>query len=157
VTAFGLILLVIGAVIAVAEAHYPAHGIAGGLGVLAMAAGAVLAISGLGGGLLVALLAGGALAGGGIGMVRLVLMQSENVRGRRVRTGPEGLIGHIGVVRSWSDGRGSVSLDGGVWRACESPGPDEEPDLLHPGDQVVVERLSGLTVSVRRAEQWELL
>lgn len=139
-----------------AEAHYPAHGIAGGLGVLAMAVGAVLAISGLGGGLLVALLAGGALAGGGAGMVRLVLKQGESVRGRRVQTGPEGLIGHVGVVRSWSDGSGSVSLDGAVWRARESPGPDEQPELLHPGDQVVVERLSGLTISVRRAEQWEL-
>ena len=51
-------LLVIGAVVAVSEAHFPAHGIAGGLGVLAMAVGAVLAISGLGAGLLTALVVG---------------------------------------------------------------------------------------------------
>ena len=55
-------LLVIGAVVAVAEAHYPTHGIAGGVGVLAMAIGAVLALSGLGAGVLLGLVAGGALA-----------------------------------------------------------------------------------------------
>jgi membrane protein implicated in regulation of membrane protease activity len=32
----------------------------------------------------------------------------------------------------------------------------EEPEL-HAGDPVVVERLSGLTLSVRRAEDWELV
>ncbi|HXO06502.1 MAG TPA: hypothetical protein VN880_00635, partial [Solirubrobacteraceae bacterium] len=61
-TALGLALLVVGAVVAVAEAHYPTHGIAGGLGVVVMAIGAVLAISGLGAGVLLGLLAGGALA-----------------------------------------------------------------------------------------------
>ncbi len=58
-------LLVVGAVVAVAEAHYPTHGIAGGVGVIVMALGAVLAISGLGAGVLLGLLAGGALAAGG--------------------------------------------------------------------------------------------
>ncbi len=28
---------------------------------------------------------------------------------------------------------------------------------LHEGDSVVVERVSGLTLSVRRAEEWELI
>jgi hypothetical protein len=37
VTALGLALLVVGAVAAVAEAHYPAHGIVGGIGVAVMA------------------------------------------------------------------------------------------------------------------------
>jgi len=41
-TSLGLILLVIGAVVAVAEAHYPTQGIAGGTGVLLIAVGAVL-------------------------------------------------------------------------------------------------------------------
>ena len=33
-TALGVALLVMGAIVAVAEAHYPSHGIAGGAGVL---------------------------------------------------------------------------------------------------------------------------
>ena len=37
--------------------------------------------------------------------------------------------------------------------------PAEEDDAaeLHEGDPVVVERLDGLTLSVRRAEDWELV
>lgn len=147
-------LLVVGAVVAVAEAHYPAHGIAGGIGVAAMAVGAVLAISGLGAGLLAGLLAGGALAAAGIGVLTLTVKQGTLVRGRRVRTGAEGLVGHVGIVRAWAGAGGSVALDGALWRARRSATEDDD---LRVGDQVVVERLSGLTLSVRRAEDWELL
>jgi membrane-bound ClpP family serine protease len=163
-TVLGMVLLVVGALVATAEAHYPAHGFAGGLGVLAMAFGAVLAISGLGAGLALGLLAGGALAGAGGTGVLLSVRQGSAVRGRRVRTGAEGLVGQIGVVRNWAESEGSVSLHGAVWRACRSAvldEPDEEPDHsvggLRPGDRVVVERLSGLTLAVRPAETWELL
>jgi membrane-bound ClpP family serine protease len=146
-------LLVVGALVAVAEAHYPAHGIAGGIGVAAMAVGAVLAISGLGAGLLAGLLAGGALAGAGIGVLMLTVRQGAVVRRQRVRTGAEGIVGHVGVVRSWAEMSGKVALDGALWRARHSVMQDEE---LRVGDQVVVERLTGLTLSVRRAEEWEL-
>ncbi len=149
-------LLVIGAVVAVAEAHLPSHGILGGLGVVAMAVGAVLAISGLGAGLLLGLLAGGALAGAGVGLLTLTVRQGAVVRRRRVRTGAEGIVGQVGVVRSWEQASGSVALDGALWRARRSVS-DEEPLQLRPGDPVVVERLAGLTLSVRPAEEWELL
>lgn len=149
-------LLVIGAVVAVAEAHYPTHGIAGGIGVVAMALGAVLAISGLGAGLLLGLLAGGALAGSGVGLLALSLKHGAVVNRRRVRTGAEGIVGQVGVVRSWAELSGSVALDGALWRARRSAPEDEEQDL-RAGDRVVVERLTGLTLSVRRAEEWELL
>jgi membrane-bound ClpP family serine protease len=167
-TALGMVLLVLGALVATAEAHYPAHGFAGGLGVLAMALGAVLAISGLGAGLALGLLAGVTLAGIGGGTVLLSVRQGAAVRGRRVRTGAEGLVGQIGVVRNWTESEGSVSLHGAVWRACRSAVFDdvdedhahesaEATGGLHPGDRVVVERLSGLTLAVRPAETWELL
>jgi membrane-bound serine protease (ClpP class) len=147
-------LLVIGAVVAVAEAHYPTHGIAGGVGVLAMAIGAVLAISGLGAGVLLGLVAGGALAAVGTGVVAVTVQKATTARHRRVRTGAEGIVGHIGVVRSWSDAGGRVALDGSLWQARRSSTEEGE---LRAGDQVVVERLSGLTLSVRHAEEWELL
>jgi membrane-bound ClpP family serine protease len=161
-TSLGLALLVIGAVVAVAEAHYPTQGIAGGAGVLVMAIGAVLAITGLGAGVLLALLAGGALAAAGAGGVLLSVKKGGAVRHRRVRTGAEGIVGHIGTVRSWRDSAGSVAVDGALWNARRSLGADDEGDedevpALHAGDPVVVERLSGLTLSVRPAEEWELL
>ncbi|HWE07864.1 MAG TPA: NfeD family protein [Solirubrobacteraceae bacterium] len=159
-TSLGLMLLVVGTLVAVAEAHYPSHGIAGGLGVLVMAIGAVLAISGLGAGVLVGLLAGLVLAGAGAGAVALTVRRGLAVRQRRVRTGAEGIVGHVGLVRSWTDATGSVALDGAVWQARRSitaGGDDEDTPDLHPGDPVVVERLNGLTLSVRPAEEWELL
>jgi membrane-bound ClpP family serine protease len=159
-TSLGLALLVLGAVVAVAEAHYPTHGIAGGTGVLVMALGAVLAITGLGAGVLLALLAGGTLAAAGAGGVLLSVRTGGAVRHRRVRTGAEGIIGHIGTVRTWTDSAGSVAVDGALWRARRSLGPDDEYNEvseLHTGDRIVVEHLNGLTLSVRPAEEWELI
>lgn len=146
-------LLVIGAVIAVGEAHYPTHGVAGGAGVIAMAVGAVLAVSGLGAGVLLGLVIGGLLAASGAAVLALSVSRGAAARRRRVVTGAEGLVGHVGTVRSWADASGSVALDGSLWQARRSV--IEEHDL-HAGDQVVVERLTGLTLCVRRAEEWEL-
>lgn len=161
-TTLGLVLLVVGLVVAVTEAHYPTHGVAGGLGVAAVALGAILAISGLGAGVLIALLAGALVATSGAGAVVWTVRKGVSARRRRVRTGAEGMIGQVGVVRSWEDGGGSVALGGALWRARRSPeldqGGEQEPEPpLHAGDQVVVERVAGLTLSVRRAEKWELL
>ena len=156
-TTLGLILLIVGALVAVVEAHYPTHGIAGGLGVAVMAIGAVLAISGLGAGIILGLAGGLALAGAGGAYLGLTVKHAAGARRQRVRGGAEGLIGQIGVVRSWAEATGSVSLQGGVWNARRSPSVDEdqEPELAS-GDRVVVERLTGLTLSVRPAEEWEL-
>jgi membrane-bound ClpP family serine protease len=156
-TALGIALLVVGALVGVTEAHYPTHGVAGGVGVVLMAIGAVLAISGLGASVLVGLLVGLAIAGAGAGALYAAVKPALAARHRRVRTGAEGIIGHIGVVRNWTDGTGSVDLDGAVWRARRSASTEEdEIPELHKGDAVVVERLTGLTLSVRPAEEWEL-
>jgi membrane-bound ClpP family serine protease len=162
--AFGIVLLVLGALVAAAEAHYPAHGVAGGTGVLAMAVGAVLAISGLGAGVAVGLLAGVALAGLGGAAMLFSVRNGLAVRGRSVR-GAAGVVGEIGVVRSWDEAAGSVTLHGSVWQArrsmlLEGPGDDDDDgtvERLRAGDCVVVERLTGLTLCVRPAEKWELL
>ena len=81
------------------------------------------------------------------------------MRHRRVRTGAEGIIGHLGTVRSWTDADGSVAVDGALWRARRSLGADDESMSaeLHAGDTIVVERLNGLTLCVRPAEDWELI
>ena len=44
-------------------------------------------------------------------------------------------------------------MDGALWRARPS-WPDSD-DELKVGDPVVVERVSGLTLAVRKAEEWE--
>jgi membrane protein implicated in regulation of membrane protease activity len=48
-----------------------------------------------------------------------------------------------------------VVVRGERWRARGSILEDEP--ALHEGEQVVVEQVQGLTLSVRRAEEWEVL
>lgn len=157
-TVLGLMLLVVGAVIAASEAHNPTHGVAGGIGVLVMAIGVTLAVRGLGAAVWLGLLGGVTIAAAGGGLVTVTVAKGLSARRRRVRTGAEGLIGEIGVVRNWEGVAGSVSLHGSVWRARQSAVMDDQhAPALKAGDSVVVERIQGLTVSVRPAEEWELI
>lgn len=149
-------LLVVGAILVAVEAHVPRLGMLGGPGVIALGAGALLAVGGLGGGLAVGIAAALVLVFAGAGILTLTLRKGIAVRRRRIRTGAEGLIGRLGVVRRWDDGHGKVLIDGCLWQARDS-WHDEPQAELHEGDEIVVERLDGLTLSVRRAEEWELI
>ncbi|MBB4661895.1 NfeD family protein [Conexibacter arvalis] len=150
----GLVSIVCGVALLVAEAHLPA-GALGVAGAVALAVGAGLAIGGAGGGLALAL-AGVAAAGlvaaawGGV-IARTALV----TRRRRVVSGREALSGRLGEVRAWNgDRRGQVLVDGALWQARASV-LEAAPAEIHRGDLVVVERVSGLTLTVRRAEEWE--
>jgi membrane-bound serine protease (ClpP class) len=154
-TALGIALLVIGAVLVVIEAHVPRLGMLGGPGVVTLTVGTVLAVAGLGGGLAVAVVAATLVAVSGVAIVGLSVVKGAAVTKARIRSGPERLIGRVGTVRSWDGPAGKVAIDGGLWRARQSWGEDE-PGEIHPGDEVVVEQLNGLTLRVRRAEEWEL-
>jgi membrane protein implicated in regulation of membrane protease activity len=71
--------------------------------------------------------------------------------GDRVRLGAASLPGQIGTVVSESRGalnEGAVKVYGSVWTAFPAEG--EEP--LREGERVVVERLTGASIYVRRAD-----
>ena len=155
-TALGVSLLVVGALLVATEAHVPRLGLLGGPGVIALGAGAALAVGGLGGGLAIALVAGLLLLVAAGGLLGVTLHKGLSVRRRRVRSGAEGLVGKLGVVRRWEEPRGRVLVDGALWQARRSWG-DEAQLELHEGDPIVVEHLDGLTLSVRPAEEWELI
>src|SRR4051795_12546928 len=148
----GVVLLVVGAALLVAEAHAP-FGVLGAAGVLSLGGGAALAIAGAGGGLaivLVAMLA--ALAVAGV-WVAIATRKTLATRALRASSGREALSGRMGVVRSWENGGGQVFVDGALWRARHSWA--DEGERLGKGDSVVVEGVSGLTLAVRKAEDWE--
>lgn len=154
-TALGLVLLLVGAILMVAEAHAPSGVLAVGAG-MALVAGAVIVVGAFGGSTLLAIPVGvalGAAAGGG---AVVVTRMAARTRGARVQAGSEALFGRVGVVRRWSDSAGQVFVDGALWRACQV-WPEDDEDAFSEGDPVVVERVSGLTLSVRRAEEWEML
>jgi membrane-bound ClpP family serine protease len=156
-TALGVSLLMVGAILTLVEAHVPTLGILGGPGVLALGVGAVLAVIGLGGGVALGVIAALLLAAAAGGVLVLTVGKGIAVRRRRIRAGPESLIGHLGVVRSWTDRIGCVQVDGALWRARRSVLDEEDAADLHPGETVVVDHLEGLTVGVRRAEEWEVI
>jgi membrane-bound ClpP family serine protease len=148
----GVALVLVGAALMVAEAHVPA-GILGVAGGLALAGGAALAIAGAGAALGV-VLAGvvAALAASGLWLA-VVTRKALATRRLRTASGREALSGQLGVVRNWAGPSGQVFVDGALWRAQRSQA-DEDVDL-GAGDPVVVERVTGLTLGVRRAEEWE--
>jgi membrane-bound ClpP family serine protease len=150
-TALIVALVVLGASLLIAEAHVASYGALGFAGIAAMAAAGVLAVDALGGSVLLGVLVmlpALVLAGW---LVAIVARKSLAVRRHRPRCGAEELIGRLGVVR-----HGSVLVDGELWRARRSWADDGERTLAE-GEQVVVEQVQGLTLSVRRAEEWEVL
>ena len=149
-TALAVALMVTGALLLVAEAHLASYGLLGVAGVLALGAGGLLAISEAGGSVVLGLALFLPIA---IGLVALMVVaghKSLALRRRRPKGGADGLIGRIGVMR-----HGNVVVEGELWRARNSWG-DGEP-ALREGEHVVVEQVHGLTLSVRRAEEWEVL
>jgi membrane-bound serine protease (ClpP class) len=76
-----------------------------------------------------------------------VISKAVQTRHRRVHTGSEELIGERAVVRSELDPVGHVFVKGALWRAT---GVDSAS--FGVGDEVVVERIDGLTLTVKKSE-----
>lgn len=151
----GVLLVLIGAALLVAEAHMPS-GALGTAGGISLAAGAAIAIAGAGG--TIAVILPVALGAGAIAGLWMMVATRKGLATRMLRpaSGSEALSGRRGVVRSWTGRDGQVLVDGALWHACRS-WPDDEGEAIAAGDAVVVERVSGLTLAVRKAEDWEEL
>jgi membrane-bound ClpP family serine protease len=153
-TALGLVLIVVAVVLLLAEAHLSSGGlVAAGAGIAAIAGLALLLLA-AGAGAAVVLIVGLAAAATGTSLLMLGRRRLLSPLRARPRTGREALVGHIGVVRANRGPGAHVFLDGSLWRA--EPSPLHEEAELRDGDRVVVERVSGLTLRVRKAEEWEL-
>jgi membrane-bound ClpP family serine protease len=150
-----LVLLVLGLGFLVAEAHLPSYGALGTAGVGALATGIILAITQSGGSIALALALTIPLALTAMGLGAVAARKALSVRRRPARCGAEGLVGHVGVVRRRLDPQGHVLVDGELWRARRSWADEDEPPPGE-GEPVVVDRVQGLTLSVRRAELWEV-
>ena len=153
-TALILAPMVTGASLLVAEAHMASYGLLGMTGVLALVAGGVLAVEA----------AEGACSWRSRWSCPSRSGSARWSRSRGARRwrwppaaagGADGLIGQVGIVRQALTPVGAVHVGGELWRAQESwddgePAPRED-------EHVVVERVHGLTLLVRRAEEWEVL
>ena len=153
-TALIVVLLIAGASLLVAEAHLASYGVLGVAGLASVAGALVLWADASGGGTAVALVLPVVLVLAALAAV--AARKTLRVHGRRARGGGDGLVGRVGVVRRDLAPLGDVFVAGELWRARPSPLEDDEPPLVE-GEHVVVERVRGLTMSVRRAEEWELV
>jgi len=153
-TVLGLALILVAAVLLLAEAHLSSGGLIATGASAAAIGGAALLLLAAGAGAAVVLII--ALFTVAAAMSLLLVARRRIVRPIRARprTGREALVGHVGVVRTIVGSEGQVFVDGSLWRA-ESNRIPEEP-ALHDGDRVVVERVNGLTLCVRKAQEWEL-
>jgi len=150
----GVVMVLAGAGLMAAEAHLPSAGALGLIGLISLVAGGAIAVDASGGGpalvivvaLVLLLIAGAALA--------TVVRGAASVARKSAKTGAEALVGHVGVVRNALEPVGQVFVDGALWNA--RPCGFEDSGVLAAGDPVVVEQVKGLTLSVRRAEEWEL-
>jgi membrane-bound serine protease (ClpP class) len=146
-SAIGLLLVLVGAALVVAEAHLPSHGALGTGAVAALALGVALALGGTGAAVGVAL--AGGLGVGLAGALWVWILVRKALATRRLVT-RNGLVGRVGTVKP----SGQVFVDGALWRA-RIWDIEEEP-ALRPGDAVVVEHVNGLTLTVRHADEWEV-
>lgn len=150
--ALGILVLVAGVVLLAAESHAPTAGVLGVLGALGVAAGGWLVLDAAGAAAAVAVSASVTVA---LVVLVVVLLGARKVLAARqapARGGLVRLVGETGAVRSWEGRRGQVQLDGALWRATLDFGEEDPPT---PGEPVVVQRVEGLTLSVRRCEPWE--
>jgi membrane-bound ClpP family serine protease len=152
-SALGLLLVLVGAALVAAEAHVPSHGVLGSMAVVSLALGVALAVAGAGATTAVAIAAALAVAAAGGAWVYVLVKKVLATRRIRVR---DNLIGRVGVVRAVPAPVGQVFVDGALWRA-KTWGLDEDEKPLSPGEPCVVERIDGLTLTVRPAEEWELI
>lgn len=148
----GVALVLVGVTLLVAEAHVPG-GVLGSLGAAALVGGLALAVSAAGAATALVVAAALAAALVSAGWLLLATRKALAAGRQRASSGREALSGRAGVVRNWSNGAGQVFVDGALWQAKRS-GMDEDGELAE-GDAVVVERVTGLTLAVRLAEEWE--
>ncbi len=147
-----LALLIVGPVLLVAEAHLPTYGALGAAGVAALVAGIALFVAESGGSVVLALAVTVPIAAAAI-VLGAVAVRKGLAAGRRRPDG--GLVGHVGVVRRPLDPLGHVFVDGELWRARRSWAEEDDPPPAE-GEPVVVDHVNGLTLSVHRAEEWEV-
>lgn len=153
--ALTVVLLVLGAALLVAEAHVASYGVLGIAGIVLLGAGGLLAVDAAGGSVVLALALVLPAMAVMAGLIAIAGRKTLQLARRRPTGGAKGLIGRVGVVRRPVAPVGAVQVEGELWRARRSL--VDEVASLPEGEHVVVESVHGLTLSVRRAEEWEVM
>ena len=145
VTFVGILLLVAGIALIVAEAHLPTHGILGAAGVAALVVSGLLLFDTDSDALEVSVpvvIATGLILGG---LIAFAVQKAVQANRTKAKTGWEELLGEVGEVRVPLAPVGQVFVEGALWRARSA----DEGVTLDRGYRVRVESVDGLTLLVR--------
>jgi len=142
----GLLLILFGIVLLVAEIKIVSHGVLAIGGVVSMALGSLMLFDAPEVGFRVSWWVIGPTVAGTAGLFLFVIAAGVRALGRPSATGAEGLIGKLATVRERLAPEGQVLVAGEIWRAVI----DGEP--LEPGVQVRIVAVDGLTLRVAKTE-----
>jgi membrane-bound serine protease (ClpP class) len=146
ITAAGLLLITLAFSLFVAEAFIVSHGALAGGGIVSLVFGGLLLFDTDSEAFDISVplvIFTAALLGASF---VFVISKAVEARHGQVHTGLEEMVGAEGVVRSPLEPEGHVFVRGALWRAV--PAGDERPAV---GERVVVEKVDGLTLTVRPA------
>jgi membrane-bound serine protease (ClpP class) len=141
----GLLLILFGVVLLIADIKVTSHGILTIGGIVSMLLGSMMLYDAPESGLRVSWLVVIPTVGATAGLVLFVVSMSLRALYRPATTGAAGMVGQIGVVRTALDPEGQVQVDGELWRAVASDGP------VAAGESVRITAVDGLTLTVARS------
>ena len=138
-----VMLLIAAFTLLILEAKFPSHGVLASAGILALVFGTLTLVEGPIPEMRVHISTAVA-CGVAFGLITVFLVRiTIRARRNKVITGPQALIGDIGIAQQPLVPRGQVLIHGELWQA-ESAHP------AAPGDQVRVRSVNGLTLLVDR-------
>lgn len=143
----GLLLIGFALVLFIADIKVPSHGILTTGGIAAFVLGSLLLTQNQAPFLRISvslILISAALTAG---FFLIAVGAGIRAQARAVRTGPQSLVGTLGIARGDLAPDGRVFVDGELWNAHTTG------EMIAAGDQVRVERVVGLRLDVRKADQ----
>src|SRR5499426_2828326 len=142
----GLLLILFGIVLLIAEIKIVSHGVLAIGGMISMALGSLMLYDAPEVGFRVSWWIIGSMVLGTAGLFLFAVTAGVRALGRPPSTGAEGLVGRTATVRERLGPEGQVMVSGELWRAVA------EGEPLEPGAQVRIVGVDGLTLKVAKAE-----
>jgi membrane-bound serine protease (ClpP class) len=142
----GLLLILFGIVLLVAEIKIVSHGVLAIGGIVSMALGSLMLFDAPEVGFRVSWWVIAPTVAAMAGVFLFVVAAGVRALGRPPSTGAEGLVGRTATVRERLGPEGQVMVSGEIWRAVA------EGEPLEPGAQVRIVSVDGLTLKVAKAE-----
>ena len=143
----GLLLILFGLALLIAEIKIVSHGVLTIGGVVSMVLGSMMLYDAPETGLRISWLVIIPTVGATAGLVIAAVSMGLRALYRPASTGAAGMLGQVGVVKRALDPEGQVLIDGELWRAVAEDGP------VAAGEMVRVARMDGLTLTVTRSSR----